>query len=156
MSYLKTLFPDALFIHVMRDPRAVVASLLKVHFWNDLELWWRDGATTASLIREGERPEELAAMLWVQEIEAAIESEAEMADSVMHVHYEKITENLSSELRRVFNFARLEWTTTFGSFVQHVRISPNLTGYKTQFDEEELQRIREIVGPLSARLGYSL
>jgi hypothetical protein len=110
MSYLKTLFPDALFIHVMRDPRAVVASLLKVHFWNDLEAWWRDGATLASLIREGERPEELAAMYWVQETEAAIQSEAEMADSVMHVNYEKITESLSSELRRVFDFTRLEWT----------------------------------------------
>jgi hypothetical protein len=156
MSYLKTLFPDALFIHVMRDPRAVVASLLKVHFWNDLEAWWRDGATMATLIREGERPEELAAMFWVQETEAAIQSEAEMPDSVMHVNYEEITENLSSELRRVFDFTRLEWTQSFGNFVQHVGVSPNLTGYKTQFDKEELQRIREIVSPLSARLGYSL
>ena len=49
--YLDAIFPDALFLHVIRDPRAVVASLLAVHWWPDL----RSGGATTGL-RERSQP----------------------------------------------------------------------------------------------------
>ena len=43
IGYLKSLFPDARFVNVVRDPVATVRSLMKVPFWKDLgmyRLWW--------------------------------------------------------------------------------------------------------------------
>ncbi len=35
ISYLRSIFPDAVFVHVVRDGRAVVDSLLRVDFWKE-------------------------------------------------------------------------------------------------------------------------
>ena len=51
--YLDAIFPDALFLHVIRDPRAVVASLLAVHWWPDLPLWWSEDRTPRALAADG-------------------------------------------------------------------------------------------------------
>ncbi|HFQ4947712.1 sulfotransferase [Vibrio vulnificus] len=44
VEYLSSIFPDALFINVVREPAATVNSLLKVPFWQAQglhQLWWR-------------------------------------------------------------------------------------------------------------------
>jgi len=44
IEYLQSLFPDALFINVVRDPCATVNSLLKIPFWQQQgakQLWWK-------------------------------------------------------------------------------------------------------------------
>ncbi|MFC1747539.1 sulfotransferase [Pseudomonadota bacterium] len=44
IEYLKSIFPDACFVNVIRDPVATVHSLLNVSFWKDQgsrQLWWR-------------------------------------------------------------------------------------------------------------------
>ena len=47
IHYLSTIFPDAGFIHLLRDPRAVVSSLLRVNFWRFhgglKKPWWKNG-----------------------------------------------------------------------------------------------------------------
>ena len=47
ITYLSSIFPDATFIHVLRDPRAVIGSLLHTSFWRDggghEHPWWRGG-----------------------------------------------------------------------------------------------------------------
>lgn len=69
MRYLHKIFPDALFIHVIRDGRAVANSLLHVGFWSDLPLWWCGGYTPAQLKEQGEDSALLAAKHWKAGIE---------------------------------------------------------------------------------------
>ena len=49
MRFLRQIFPDARFIHVVRDGRAIVHSLLNVAFWVERggldEPWWLGGLT---------------------------------------------------------------------------------------------------------------
>jgi hypothetical protein len=43
IAYLQSIFPDAIFINVLRDRSATIRSLLNVPFWKDLgmyKLWW--------------------------------------------------------------------------------------------------------------------
>lgn len=46
IGYLLSLYPDARFIHLVRDPHAQIRSLMKVSFWNrgggHEQLWWRN------------------------------------------------------------------------------------------------------------------
>ncbi|NIA11795.1 MAG: hypothetical protein GWP10_19240 [Nitrospiraceae bacterium] len=47
IQYLNSIFSDAYYIHIVRDPRAVVSSLLKAKFWREggglVRPWWRNG-----------------------------------------------------------------------------------------------------------------
>jgi hypothetical protein len=49
IEYLNSIFPDAIFIHVVRDGRAVVNSLMKAGFWKKRggydRPWWQNGLT---------------------------------------------------------------------------------------------------------------
>jgi glycosyltransferase involved in cell wall biosynthesis len=68
--YPYKIFPDALFIHIIRDGRAVTNSLLNVDFWRNLHLWYRDDfKTPTQLIQEGENEILLAAKLWKFEVQ---------------------------------------------------------------------------------------
>lgn len=43
IGYLKSIFPDAIFINIVRDPYYTIQSWLKVDFWKDKgahQLWW--------------------------------------------------------------------------------------------------------------------
>jgi len=71
IEYLSSIFPDAIFVHVIRDGRAVVESLLRVPFWRDSyrfrEPAWRGGLTDDDLAawrRDGASPLALAGMQW--------------------------------------------------------------------------------------------
>jgi len=49
MNYISSIFPDAKFIHIVRDARAVVNSLMNVDFWTESDKlnkpWWENGLT---------------------------------------------------------------------------------------------------------------
>jgi hypothetical protein len=62
-------FPDATFVLLTRDGRAVASSLRKVNWWPDLWVFWY-GSTTRQWEAMGGDPWELAARHWVEEVEA--------------------------------------------------------------------------------------
>ena len=49
ISYVSSIFPEARFVHVVRDGRAVVQSLMKVEFWGARDRMtrpaWENGLT---------------------------------------------------------------------------------------------------------------
>ncbi|MEO7210683.1 MAG: sulfotransferase [Chitinophagaceae bacterium] len=48
IGYLKSIFPDAIYINIVRDPYYTIQSWLKVDFWQDKgahQLWWQGAYT---------------------------------------------------------------------------------------------------------------
>jgi hypothetical protein len=68
IELLNKMFPDAFFVHLIRDGRAVAASTLKVSWWNDTHIWWL-GYTAAEWERRGKAPIELAGLYWRRTVE---------------------------------------------------------------------------------------
>ena len=71
IGYLTSVFPDAIFVHVVRDGRAVVNSLLNVDFWIEGggydRPWWRNGLQEGwetEWKSFGSSPISLAALQW--------------------------------------------------------------------------------------------
>jgi hypothetical protein len=69
MNYLNSIFPDAFFVNVIRDPRANVSSLLRVPFWKkgggQGNPWWQNGLSKDSIddwINSGKSPVALGAI----------------------------------------------------------------------------------------------
>src|SRR5262245_31061333 len=65
---LADVFPQARFVFLVRDGRAVAASLSRVDWWPDSHVWWY-GGSPRRWAAEGRDPWEICARNWVEELE---------------------------------------------------------------------------------------
>jgi hypothetical protein len=93
---IKQLFPDSKIINMIRDPRAVVASLLAA-----ARSWGADWAPSDP---------GLAASMWVQHVQAVRESAKTLASSEFcEVRYEELWQSPKEILRDLAKFLGLSW-----------------------------------------------
>lgn len=95
---IHVLLPKARFIHILRDPRDVVASLLAAsRSWG--KMWAPKNAA-------------LAAFLWRRHVEAVNQARQLIPTSqFLEVRYEKLWENPIDTIKQVSTFIGLEWST---------------------------------------------
>jgi hypothetical protein len=87
---LLSMFPDARFIHLVRDGRGVAASLLPLDWGPNTTLY--------------------AAEYWMARCAAGLAAESHLgADRVLRLHYEDLVRNPEAALRRLAGFAGLEY-----------------------------------------------
>ncbi len=113
IPFLAAAFPEARFLWIVRDGRAVAYSLSRVDWWEGSVVWWY-GGTPAQWVAEGRDPWELCARNWVAELQAVEEGiQAVPADRVLRLSYESLVADPPGTLRRVAEFLRLpraeEW-----------------------------------------------
>jgi omega-hydroxy-beta-dihydromenaquinone-9 sulfotransferase len=96
IHYLNSIFPDAYYIHVIRDPRAVVSSLLRINFWLEegglIEPFWKNGFPDDYLkewqLRK-KSPVALAALQWKRVVELTwMEKQIIRNDRYIEIKYE--------------------------------------------------------------------
>lgn len=163
MGYLLDIFPDARFVHVVRDGRAVVHSLLRVGFWKDTwrmrEPAWRGGLDAAdreALARAGGSPLALAAVQWRAVILRTREEAARHRPGrYVEVRYEDYLHEPADTLARVFEVAGLPSSERVERFVAtRLRPQPRPERFPEAFSSEDLALLEEIMGPLLDGLGY--
>lgn len=128
---LLELFPAARCVHVVRDPRAVVASMLKVGRRAREQGWDSPRFTKSTLEAIGEIRRSYG---------AGLAAEAEHAGRVLHVRYEDVVTDPAGESRRMCEFLGLDWSDRMvhpGRF-EHVGASPIVN--EVWYREEEYQR----------------
>jgi omega-hydroxy-beta-dihydromenaquinone-9 sulfotransferase len=156
IPYLHSAFPHAFFIHVIRDPKAVVASLLEVGFWPNLPLWWRDDSTPRQLVDEGRSAASVAAEHWRRSVERLLaDKELLPKDRYLELRYEDLVQDPSTMMSEICRFAQLDGSRIVQFALENVRQRRNQK-YKSQLSEAELAIVSEHVEPLATRLGYSL
>jgi omega-hydroxy-beta-dihydromenaquinone-9 sulfotransferase len=116
---LADVFPSARFVFLVRDGRAVAASLSRVDWWPDSHVWWY-GNTPRRWADEGRDPWEICARNWVEELHG-IERGLEVVppDAVLRLRYEDLVADPLPVLRRVTRFLGLvddlRWERAVGS-----------------------------------------
>ena len=155
IRYLNAIFEDAIFIHVLRDPRAVVASLLKVRFWPDLPLWWMGDLTPRQLVGGGWSRVEVAAEHWRRCVERILEDKEIVRPRYLELRYEELTADPVAVLDELCAQVSLP-----GSVARDVAgkldVRSRNDKYRTQLTAGELELIAERAGPLAQKLGYDL
>lgn len=153
IRYLAELFPDAYFLHVMRDPRAVVASLLKVGFWPELPLWWAEDKTPRQMEADGTPSEAVAAQHWAASVHRIL-SDKETLDSgrYLEVQYEDFVADPARALAAIFSFANVSPY----SACRLPAIRSRNDKYRTQLDAGQIRVVESIVSPVAGRIGYAL
>lgn len=147
---LAALFPGARFVVLTRDGRAVARSLVRVDWWQDLELWWADGATVRDHLRRGADEDDLAARHWVAEVEAVHEGVAHVpARQVLHVAYEELVADPATVLDGVRAHAGLGEAATWERAVRELAF-PDRNPARPPLDHGH-----PCQQPLLAHLGYT-
>lgn len=164
IGYLRSIFPDARFIHVIRDGRAVVHSLLNVAFWRDnggLERpWWSGGLTDQSLDAwraSGGRADVLAALQWKTILDVARRESAAQLDGrrYLEIRYESFVADPDATLTRMYDFCGLPPCPRPHEYLSGRRPRREMKDrYRADFSEERIQRLTETMEPWLSALGY--
>jgi hypothetical protein len=156
LRYVDALLDDTAFIHVMRDPRATVASLLRVAFWPDIPVWCEGGVTPRRWVRMGKDETELAARLWAGDVDRARTDAAAIdSDRLIEVRYEDLTRDPRSVVSEVARWSMLPVSPAFERACDAFRIIDRNRSIESDLTSAQVDTIAEIAGPLAERVGYT-
>ena len=161
MGYLQELYPDALFIHVLRDGRAVVNSMLQVEWWWGWRGYrnWRWGDLTPLQQEEMERHGNsfiaLAALQW-KILMDAMETAKQTIDPAryMEVKYEDVVAAPMVELRRAVEFSQLDWHPTFVRAAERWELRDENTKWRQDLTPAQQAILEDALASHLPKYGY--
>ena len=165
--FLREVFPDAQFIHVVRDPRPTVNSLLYVDWWRGWhgEFQWRWGPIPDAYRRfVSDGTPSFAALAGVHYnilIDNILEEAKTLDDSsYIEVRFEDVVRETEPALRRLCGFAGLDWTDRYDRAWRGVKVfDPNnrkmrIAPWRENLSDAQKGIIEKVcAGPLR-RFGY--
>lgn len=163
IAYLASIFPDAVFIHVVRDGRSVIHSLLKVGFWKQkggLERpFWRNGLRQNDLQQWNNNrrdPSVLAALQWARVLETT-RQEASLLEAYQYqeIRYEDFVSEPVKMLSRLYDASGLE-ATQVDEYVSGIgadlrNMNKTIEG---EFGADVVATLNRIMHPMLEELGY--
>ncbi len=160
IPYLKKIFPNAVFVHVLRDGRAVVNSLLHVDFWSGWEGVhnWRWGFKEEYLRILEEYDESfavLAALEWkilVDEIETAGGERGD--DEFITIKYEDLVTEPTKVIKKVCSHLDLDYTSRFDKKVKSYGLKNMNYKWKQNLSKKEKKRLNDFLKDHLKKYGY--
>jgi Sulfotransferase family len=152
---LAAAFPNARFVDITRDGRAVAVSLSRVDWWESSVVWWY-GGTPKAWRDDGRDPWEMCARNWVEEVRAIDSGIGEVnPKQVLRLTYEEFTAEPVHTIERVAEFAGLEDDATWRRDIERIQFTNRNESWKKGLPPEVVTTIEEVqAGELSKR-GYA-
>lgn len=169
LRFVRALFPDARFLHIVRDPVAMVASWVKVMqavpelllYWpeTDYPCWWvfptKDAAAGRNALASDSRWYPGGGLLRFADYWAAVNANVprQLSDTPEQLHtvrYEDLVARPEEIMRRVHDFCELDGSAAQLPAVQRER---NIA-YRHLLSEEDVRAIRERTRSVAESFGY--
>ena len=155
VGYLAAAFPDARYVHLVRDGREVTQSLAKVEWWNGHRVWW-DGRTPLEIEKSGEQRLAVCARNWVRELE---ELQVQLAPidpgRVLMLRYEDLLAEPVHRLDDVLRFLGITSTPAYRSAIASLNLHPTRAKWGSQWDPQQLDCVLREAHPMLRELGYT-
>jgi hypothetical protein len=155
LRLLERLFPDALFVHLIRDGRDAALSFLELPRGIVTETWMHPRT-----------PADFACQ-WRTEVAAARALGRRVAPRYLEIRYEDLVADVERPLRAICSFAALEYEPTMADYAGNVDVSAKphqqsltrpptqgLRDWRTQMSPEDVAAFEHIAGDLLRELGY--
>jgi hypothetical protein len=115
VDYLRAAFPDAKFVHMRRDGRAVAASLCRVDWWSG-EGQWGWGAVSPedqAIYRESGSHELVLAAIYWKVLMRQYDAVVAPADQLLELRYDAMVADPIGTMRALADFVELPWGPVF-------------------------------------------
>ncbi|MEZ0074721.1 sulfotransferase [Planotetraspora sp. GP83] len=163
-GFLREIFPEARFVHIVRDGRAVANSLLQMPWWRGHlgPEGWPFGPLPATYEREwdgaGRSYVQLAGIAWKHLIDAYAMARAALPDDVwLEVRYEDIVADPRKQLEAILEFLGLPWTPGFErGFVRHSFSAGRADAFRRDLTPDQLALLDRSLGGHLERYGYAV
>jgi hypothetical protein len=164
IGFLRSVFPDASFIHIVRDGRAVVNSLLKVDFWKHKgglnQPFWRGGLTEDDMKywnRSGNSPVALAALQWRRIIEVVNEEKKLLKeDAFLEVKYEDFTLFPNKVVNDICDHFQIKDESILYDYIKRLGPYRNMNFKYKQMAPKDIALMEDIMGKQLCVLGYDV
>ena len=156
IEYLHAVYPEAFFVHLVRDGRAVTQSVLRMREKDaTLDAWWGARPRTWRAL-EKLPPLEAVSRQWVDVVTAIRASGATLPpDRYMELRYEDLAASPVDELHRFCDFCHLRWDAAIGEALAEGMQSRNYK-WREAFTPADVSTMENIMGPLLRELGYEV
>lgn len=161
IGFLQEIFPDAKFIHVIRDGRAVANSLLTVNFWLG---WhgpqnWRWGDLPSKYYSLWGKHQKsfvaLSAIQWIILEEAFAQAlEKAKKESILDIKYEHLCANPIEVTKCIADFCGLHWSQKFISQLKQYKLRNANDKWKNELSEEQKTILQSVLSGHLEKLGY--
>lgn len=159
IAYLLEAFPDARFVHVERDGRAVAASLTQVDWWSG-EAGWGWGPLSADqrerYRQSGYHELALAALYWevlMDALRAAIERAP--PGRVRTIRYDALVADPSSTLASLLDFAEVSPNKVFDRRLAATPMTSDDTRWRKRLSVDDVARLEASIAPALTRFGFA-
>jgi hypothetical protein len=156
LRLLERLFPDALFVHLIRDGRDAALSFLSMPKGVTTETWMQPHHAAGF------------ACQWRAEVKAARRLGRRVGgERYLEVRYEDLVGDVASVLRRVSAFARIQYEPAMSDYAGKVDVSAKphqqslrrpptagLRDWRSQMSPQDVGAFDQLAGDLLAELGY--
>ena len=154
MGFVKSIFPDAIFIHVKRDPRAVIYSLLNVDFWTEQagkhrprwagglsEDWQQEWKSYES------SPLALTAMQY-RTIMQICHQEKQLLDEkqYLEIRFEDFVTQPQNIMQQILSFCELKHSPQVAEYIERQTYTDTNKKYLQKMPKEQKQLIEKILG----------
>ena len=155
IRYLNAIFPDAKFIHIIRDGRAVVASLNK--FREKLTPWILKENENLRLEDDADRNVEIAALLWMAETNKILNDKEDLHPSqYCEIKYEDLMRSPVATMKGVCRFCELNWSDEYAEFIKRKQLKNFNYRFKERLTDNQISKVEKMIRIFSHNLGYKL
>lgn len=162
IGFLAELFPEAKFVHLVRDGRAVANSLLQVSWWHG---WrgpanWRFGPLPARYETEWVAHKQsfaaLAAIEWKLVMEAVEDARSEVTDEqFMNVRYEDLCADDERSMRSIVDHMGLDWATELDDALVRLPLKTRNDKWRDELGAHNASIVNEVLRDMLPQYGYS-
>jgi hypothetical protein len=159
VGYLRSIFPDARFIHVYRDGRAVASSMALVDWWSgDLGSWWWGEMKPEYMeeyLRSDREPVVLAGIVW-KTLMDLIEEECRVLprEQYFRVRYDELTQEVGSTFERARKFCGLPENQKWQRVVSGVPVSNMDRKWERTLSDRQKGLLERCLGDHLERFGF--
>jgi hypothetical protein len=154
MEYLMSIFPDAQFVNLVREPVATVRSWMEI-YWNEQitnQLWWKDGYSPEELKKADELSSNkflFAALQYKKLMETTQQEINKMHPDIYTASYEDFVKNPKALIADIMNFLHLHPSALVDKFMNKLSIANRnnrkAASAQTEITEETKNQILELI-----------